>query len=92
MAERYDRKRAIAKASSWHGSGRRLVRVKRRRNQDDDSLIDSVETICYERQTLYLPFRRVEPMKMPRSLIAYFLAAAFAGCTGLVISGAHRIA
>jgi len=31
-------------------------------------------------------------MKMPRSLIAYFLAAAFAGCTGLVISGAHRIA
>lgn len=30
-------------------------------------------------------------MKMPRSLTAYFLAAALAGCTGLVISGAHRI-
>jgi hypothetical protein len=31
-------------------------------------------------------------MKMPRSLISYFVAAAFVGCTGLVISGAHRIA
>ena len=31
-------------------------------------------------------------MKMSRWLTACFVAAAFAGCTGLVISGAHRIA
>jgi hypothetical protein len=31
-------------------------------------------------------------MKIPRSLTACFLVAAFAGCTGLVIHGEHRIA